>query len=252
MTKYIHASLSPLLTVVLVAFIGACSQQPTLQVTQESKQKWDLLQQQLVSIDEWEIHARAVILLRSERYNLSDGRDDSAHQIEEGKVYPVGINWSRQQDRFSMVIEAPFGQGVIRIESNLSPDKNRQFKLTLADGEFRLGATPEALLVSLLGWSIPVNGLKSWVKGLPQPDVESSYEIYGSGRLKSLRQNGWLVNYLAYFPEEKQPQQLPKQLFLKHENIEIKIVIERWGKHEASVEPESIFPDFDRREDLKQ
>jgi outer membrane lipoprotein LolB len=245
MTEYIHASLSRLLTIILVAFIGACSQQPALQVTQESEESWDLRQQQLANIDEWEIHARAVILLRSERYNLLAGRDDSAHQMAEGQVYPVGINWSRQQDRFSMVIEGPFGQGFIRIESNLSPNKNKQFKLTLADGEFRLGATPEALLVDLLGWSIPVNGLKSWIKGLPEPNVESISEIYGSGRLKSLRQNGWLVNYMAYFPEEKQPQQLPKRLFLKHENLEIKLVIERWGKLKTSAEAEFIFPDFD-------
>ena len=220
---------------VLVMFIGACSQTPELQVTQESEQNWDLRQQQLAAIDEWEIHARAAILLKVT--NINGEVDD--------EVYPVGINWSRQQEHFSMVIEAPFGQGVFRIESNVSTDKNKQFKLTLADGKYRLGVTPEALLVDQLGWSIPVSGLKSWIKGLPQPDVESSYEIYGSGRLKSLRQNGWLINYLAYFSEEKQAQRLPKRMYLKHDNLGIKIVIERWEKLEASVEAESIFPSFD-------
>ena len=144
-----------------------------------------------------------------------------------------------------MVIEAPFGQGVIRIESNVSIDKSKQFKLTLADGKYRLGSTPEALLTGLLGWSIPVSGLKSWVKGLPQPDVDYTHELYGSGQLKSLQQDGWLINYLAYFSAEKQPQTLPKRMYLKHKNLGIKIVVERWAELEVSVELESIFPNFD-------
>jgi outer membrane lipoprotein LolB len=169
----------------------------------------------------------------------------SASNLAIDKIYPVGFTWSRQKERFSMVIEALFGQGVTRIESNLSTEKDQQFKLTLADGNYSLGATPDELLVKLLDLSIPVTGLKSWIKGLPQPNVESSYEIDGFGRLKSLRQNGWLVNYLDYFSEEKQAQQLPKRLYLKHNNVRIKIVIERWEKLEASVEQESIFPNFD-------
>jgi outer membrane lipoprotein LolB len=235
MTLFKHASSSRWLIIVLVTLIGACSQTPELQVTEESEQIWDLRQQQLAGIDEWEIYARAAILLKETNSN---------GEIED-KVYPVGINWSRQQERFSMVIEAPFGQGVIRIGSNASTDKNKRFKLTLADGSYQLGVTPEALLVNLLGWSIPVSGLRSWVKGLPQPDIESSYEIYGSGRLKSLRQKGWLINYLAYFSEQEQAQQLPKRLYLKHDNLGIKIVIERWEKLQAPVQSESIFPDFD-------
>lgn len=217
---------SRLLIIGLVAFIAACSQTPDLRVTKASEQNWDLRKQQLAPVDEWEIHARAAILL-------------------EDKVYPVGINWSRQQERFSMVIEAPFGQGVIRIESNFSIDINEQFKLTLADGRHRLGPTPEALLEALLGWSIPVSGLKSWVKGLPQSDISYTHELFGTGQLKSLQQDGWLVNYLAYFSAEEQPQMLPKRMYLKHKNLGIKIVIERWAKLETSVEQESIFPDFD-------
>ena len=222
---------SRLLFIGLAMFVGACSQTPDLQVTKESKHHWDLRQQQLEPINEWEIHARAAILVKNE-------------QLED-KVYPVGINWSRQQERFSMVIEAPFGQGVIRIESNRSIDDDKQFKLTLADGKYRLGPTPEALLEDLLGWSIPVSGLKSWVKGLPEPDVDYSYELYGTGQLRSLRQDSWLINYLAYFPADQQPQSLPRRMYLKHKSLGIKIVIERWAKLEAVIEPESIFPDFD-------
>lgn len=231
MNLFQYRPLSRLLVFGLIVFIGACSQTPDLLVTPESELNWDLRQQQLMPIDEWEIHARAAILLKNE-------------QLED-KVYPVGINWSRQQEEFVMIIEAPFGQGVIRIESNPSIDKNEQFKLTLADGKYRLGATPEALLVDLLGWSIPVSGLKSWVKGLPQGEVDYSYELYGSGQLKSLRQDGWLINYLAYFSTEQQTQSLPKRLYLKHKNLGIKIVIERWTELETSIESESIFPNFD-------
>lgn len=241
MTILFRASVPRLIIIVLMIFVGACSQTPVLKVTLESEQNWDWRQQQLANINKWEIHARASIMVSPKPTQLGG----SASDITLDKVYPVGITWSRQQDHFSMVIEAPFGQGVIRIESNFSADKDQQFKLTLADGNYRLGATPDELLVKLLGWSIPVTGLKSWIKGLPQPDIESNYEIDGFGRLKSLQQNGWLVNYLGYFSAQNQAQQLPKRLYLKHNNVRIKIVIERWEKLEAQVEKESIFPNFD-------
>lgn len=241
MTILLRASVPRLLIIVLMIFVGACSQKPVLKVTLESEQNWDWRQQQLANINKWEIHARASIMVSPKPTRLGGSVSD----ITLDKIYPVGITWSRQQERFSIVIEAPFGQGIIRIESNLSIDKNKQFKLTLADGNYRLGATPDELLVQLLGWSIPVTGLKSWIKGLPQYGVESNYEIDGFGRLKSLRQNGWLVNYLDYFPALKQAQQLPKRLYLKHNNVGIKIVIERWEKFEAQAEQESIFPNFD-------
>ena len=101
MTLLIQPFFSRLLALVLVILIGACSQTPELQVTQESERSWDRRQQQLVNIDEWEIHARIAILL-------------------EDKVYPLVINWVRQQERSLMIMEAPFGQGVIRLQSTNS------------------------------------------------------------------------------------------------------------------------------------
>ena len=195
MTLFKQTSSLRLLIIFLVTFMSACSQTPELQVTQESEQKWDLRQQQLANINEWEIHARVAILLSAKPYQGLAGSNNLANEAMGNKVYPVGINWIRQSEYFSMVIEAPFGQGVIRIESNVSSDKNKQFKLTLADGKYSLGATPERLLFNLLGWSIPVSGLKSWIKGMPQPNVESNYEIYGSGKLKSLRSGMVVVLY---------------------------------------------------------
>ena len=245
MTLFKQTSSLRLLIIFLVTFMSACSQTPELQVTQESEQKWHLRQQQLANINEWEIHARVAILLSAKPHQGLSGSNNFANEAMGNKVYPVGINWIRQSEYFSMVIEAPFGQGVIRIESNVSSDKDKQFKLTLADGKYSLGATPERLLFNLLGWSIPVSGLKSWIKGMPQPNVESNYEIYGSGKLKSLRQNDWLINYLDYFSEEDQLQQLPKRLYLKHDNMGMKIAIERWEKLDATVGQESIFPNFD-------
>jgi outer membrane lipoprotein LolB len=232
MTPSIHNPRLRLLTIGLLLLVSACSNLPVVPVTKKSEQNWQLHQQQLAQIDHWEIHARAAILVNTAN-------------LDGDKVYPVGISWSRQQAQFSMIIEAPFGQGVIRIKSNPSTDTDKRFKLTLADGKYRLGPTPEALLTELLGWAIPVSGLKSWVKGSPQPETDYTYELYGEGRLKSMRQDGWLINYLAYFPSEEQTLPLPKRIYLKHKNLGIKIVIERWAQLEAQVEPESIFPNFD-------
>ena len=232
MTISIHnPRASLLLTGLIIALVSACSSLPELPVTQQSEQNWQLRRQQLAAIDHWQIYARAVISLHAEN-------------PQQDELYSVGINWNRQQARFSMTLEAPFGQGMVRIESNQSEDATKRFKLTLADGKYHLGSTPEALLTDLFGWSVPLSGLKSWVKGAPQPGLEYSYELYGEGRLKSMRQAGWLINYLAYFPPDKQARQLPKRIYLKRNNLAIKIAIKRWTDLKTPVQPESIFPDF--------
>ena len=206
--------------------LSACSSLPETVVTEKSEQDWIKRQQQLDAIDSWDIRGRAVILV-----------DDEIHH--------VGIGWQREQERFAMVVEAPFGQGVISIESNQPADDGAAYKLSLPDGQVDYGQSAESLLTGLLGWSLPVDGLKSWIKGLPQPQTEYRYTLYGEGRLKTLQQDGWAINYLEFFKVADQAQGLPRIIYMKHQALAIKLVIERWNSIQAQDEPAFLFPGFD-------
>ena len=209
----------------LIMSLAACSGLPELPVTDESYQNWARYQQQLHDINSWEIHARAVIIVGKE-------------------VYQVGISWQREIDQFVIVIEAPFGPGVFRLETNLQADGLPPIQLSMPDGQVLYDESAEALLLRVLGWAIPVKELRSWVKGLPLSDTEYSFELRASGRLKSLRQQGWEISYLDYFDEDTAAQGLPRKMYLKHQKLALKIVIERWRQFEAPVNAPVLFPDF--------
>jgi outer membrane lipoprotein LolB len=209
----------------LIMSLAACSSLPELPVTDESYQNWAAYQEQLHDIKSWEIHARSVIFVDKE-------------------VYQVGISWQRDIDQFVIVIEAPFGPGVFRLETNLQADGLPPIQLSMPDGRVLYDESSEALLLQELGWAIPLKGLRSWVKGLPLPGTEHSFELRASGRLKSLRQQGWEISYLDYFDEDTAAQGLPRKMYLEHQNLALKIVIERWRQFESPVSSPLIFPDF--------
>ena len=206
--------------------VGACSSLPDTPVTEESYIAWDRYQAQLAEFDSWEIHARSAIFVNEE-------------------VYQAGINWQREQNRFILVLEAPLGQGVFRIESNSANGSSAPVMLTLPDGQKYFNESAEALLLEVLGWSIPVSGLEWWIKGLPLGTADYSFDLRGDGRLKSLRQNGWKINYLDYFDRQSPAQGLPRKMYLKHQDLALKIVIERWHQYESPVDVPVLFPEFD-------
>jgi outer membrane lipoprotein LolB len=206
--------------------LAACSSINDLPVTDESYRDWDRHRAQLSTINSWEIHARSAIFVEQE-------------------VYQVGINWQREINQFVIVIEAPFGQGVFRIESGLQGDGMPPIKLSLPDGQVYFDDSAEALLKEVLGWSIPVSGLKSWIKGLPLINTDYSFDLRADGRLKSLRQDDWVINYLEYFSSDNTAQGLPRKMYLKHQDLALKIVIDRWQQTQARVNSPVLFPDFD-------
>jgi outer membrane lipoprotein LolB len=210
----------------MLFIVGACSSLPDTPVTEQSHNAWARHQTELAEIDSWEIHARSAIFV-------------------DQKVYQVGINWQRQQERFTLVIEAPFGQGVFRVESYTVGEESEPVMLTLPDGQIYRDDSAEALLDRVFGWSIPVSGLEWWIKGLPQGEDDYSFHLRGDGRLKSLQQDGWKVNYLEYFGAQSVAQGLPKKMYLKHQELAMKLVIERWHQHESKLEAPVLFPEFD-------
>lgn len=206
--------------------LAGCGSLPPAPVTDASRASWAERQQQLTQLDHWEIHARAAIFV-------------------EDDVYQVGITWRRAQDSYLILIEAPFGQGVFRLESLNADNLDATIKLTLPDEQPFYGASAELLLNDLLGWSLPVSGLKSWIKGLPGAQQDYSFDLNADGTLKSLRQDGWLINYLKYFDADSDNHGLPQRMYLKHQDAALKIVIERWKPLAIEVDSSDLFPNFD-------
>ncbi len=208
-----------LLLLLLLAVIG-CSSLPEVALDEQSRDRWSQYQLEAGRFNHWDLHGRAAIFVNDEVHN-------------------VGLKWNRNPETFEMILEAPFGQGMFRLQSN-----RKLVNLTLPDGQVVYGEDAEEALIKVIGWSIPVSGLEFWIRGIPQKDGDANYDLNGDGRLKSLLQNGWRINYLDYFEPQGPAKGLPRKMYLKRNDLAIKIVIEHWQKPKTIEIDSGLFPEF--------
>jgi outer membrane lipoprotein LolB len=209
------------LAVVLLA-LSACSRYGNLEDDSLRQNLWAVQQASAAEVTQWNLYARAALWLEDQFYN-------------------IGIRWQRHADgRFLMLLEAPFGQGVLRIDA-LGP---REFRLRLPDGQVFVNNTVEALMLDVVGWSLPFSGLDYWVRGLPSPADDYRYRLNSAGRAQSIRQDGWDIAYLDYFGGVGGTT-LPRRLKLSNDKVTLKLVIERWQLAASEANDAGLFPSFD-------
>lgn len=129
--------------------------------------------------------------------------------------------WLQRQDYFDIRLSGPLGRGATRLTGR--PDA---VALEVASqGRFEADS-PEALVESQLGWQLPVSNLLWWIRGLPAPDSRSRIALDGAGRLASLQQDGWDVQYLGY--SEENGYTLPSRIKLAGRDLQITLVVKDW------------------------
>ncbi len=129
--------------------------------------------------------------------------------------------WLQRQDYFDIRLSGPLGRGATRLTGR--PDA---VSLEVA-GQGRFDAeSPEALVQQQLGWELPVSHLLWWIRGLPAPDTRSRLELDDQGRLASLQQDGWQVEFLGY--GEHSGYSLPERVRLNGRELRITLVVKDW------------------------
>jgi outer membrane lipoprotein LolB len=206
----------------LVAIVSACASLPSKPVTEESHQLWQQRQQQLKSLTNWAIRGRVALFV-----------DD--------KVYNLGMAWTRKDQHHIINLEAALGQGMIRLEKTPG-----HAEMTTSEGETYYGHNAQQLLTRTTQLTLPVEGLETWIKGLGHENSPNLPDIDADGRAISLSQDGWKINYFDYELTTLKPDlqlELPHKLYLKRENLALKIVIDQWVI-DPVTETSPLFSDF--------
>lgn len=211
------------LLTLIVWLLQACSTTPVLLEPGSSAPSWEQYQLEAGRINSWHLQGRAAVFV-----------DDEVHNID--------IRWRRNVEEFVIILEAPFGQGVVRLES--SRETAYPVKLSLSNGHVIYADDAETALLDAVGFSIPLQGLDSWIRGLPMKTMSFRSELGNDGRLKMLSQNGWQINYLDYFKRADEARGLPARMYLKHDKLALKIVIEHWQKPLLEAGNRELFPVF--------
>ncbi len=136
--------------------------------------------------------------------------------------WTVTFHWVQDDDLYTMRFITPFGKGTYELKG----DRNGVSLLT-AENQLLQADNPERLLLDNLGWKVPFDGLKYWVRGLPEPGIDPENLVRDNkGRITDLQQSGWRISILRY--AEVKGIDLPGKIFMQNDRFKLRLVIQDW------------------------
>jgi outer membrane lipoprotein LolB len=162
-------------------------------------QQWERRMLELQQASGWQLDGRAAVAIGTQGWQAT-------------------LNW-RQIDRYAEVhLSGPFGIGALVL-------RQQPAGLSLN------GAQPsDAVLAQLqerLGFELPLENLRFWLLGVPDPSVSSELARNDQDRARQITQAGWSILYDRYMPVDADL--LPARLVLSREDVRVRIVIDRWN-----------------------
>jgi outer membrane lipoprotein LolB len=87
--------------------------------------------------------------------------------------------------------------------------------------------TAEELMQTHAGWRAPLNGLRYWILGRPDPDARvDALSLDAAGRLAELHQLGWVIRIERYGTFDGID--LPTRMTLENPRVRAKLVLRTW------------------------
>lgn len=138
----------------------------------------------------------------------------------EGERSSAGVRWTHKGAEDEILLLAPLGQTVARIFSDA------QGVLLETSGKQYFEQDAETLTERVLGWHLPLSGMRYWVLALPATGSEAAVERAQNGQISVLRQDGWEINYTRY--AEETARSLPLRMTLQRNGMEMLLLIDEW------------------------
>lgn len=136
------------------------------------------------------------------------------------------IDWRQEGDRYEVSLSAP----VTRQSWRLTGDtRNKAGRLEGLEGGTREGEDAEQLLREATGWDIPIQALTRWAQGMPGPAATGEQiDFAPDGRLRSVQESGWRIDYSLWFEPQGDRPTLPRQIVAVREGAKVRLIVDRW------------------------
>ena len=189
-----------ILSLLLAVFmIASCSAIPKIDEDLKS-QLWFEHQIAITGINVWNLNGRLGIKNQKNSSTLS-------------------FLWEQSYADYELRFIAPLGQGTYILKNTpegvvMHDPKNKTTTVKSTDN----------LFYQALGWKLNINGLKYWIRGIPEPDMSYTELLLDEkGRLTNMKQSGFNVNVSRYI--DQNGISLPKRLSIKSDDVQLKLVI---------------------------
>jgi len=138
------------------------------------------------------------------------------------------LSWRKRPEYTRMDFHGALGRGAWRLEAD-----GKAAKLELADGSTYQQPTVDQLVQQQLGWTIPVESLSWWVRGMAAPGKPQDMLFDEQGNLVRLDQDGWAVEFGTY--RSFGGFDMPVRLTAKQADWKVKLVVRRWELTQEQV-----------------
>jgi outer membrane lipoprotein LolB len=183
-----------LLIALMTALLSAC-------VTTRAPRSGLPWQQRLADLQQltaWQVEGRAAVAIGTQGWQAS-------------------MTWRQRDSAAGVHLSGPFGIGALQIKQTPS-------------GLSLNGAPPSdavtAQLQDRLGFDLPLDSLRFWLLGVPEPQNPFELERNEEDRARQLTQNGWRIQYDRYMAV--QADMLPALLVLSRDSVRVRIVVDHW------------------------
>ncbi|MFO7579182.1 MAG: lipoprotein insertase outer membrane protein LolB [Nitrosomonas halophila] len=139
------------------------------------------------------------------------------------------VRWRHTAHEDEIYLFSPLGQVVAEIYRDRTG-----VRLTTSEPAIYRAATAEQLTAQVLGWELPLAGLRYWVRGRHFPMTVAEKDTDRDHRTVAIRQDGWQIAYLDYYPEQAAQSALPRLLEFTRADMKMKLVVDQWQNEHAT------------------
>ena len=199
-----------MLALLFVVLLAGCATKPAVPLHDAAAldRLWDVRQAQLSGLAGWQMKGRVAVKSAEDSWSAS-------------------LSWQQQAETFDISFSSMLGQRMVQLKGD-----ELSASLYLPDDRVLSAANVSDLLDDELGWSVPMEGLRYWLVGLPAPEPEQAIApelnkgLDELGRLQWLEQSGWRIEYQRYRPAGIL--EVPKKMVLTRDELRVRFVIDRW------------------------
>ncbi|HEY8052085.1 MAG: lipoprotein insertase outer membrane protein LolB [Steroidobacterales bacterium] len=186
-----------------VAALGLLAGCRTLPVVAPVSVPWEERRPQLQARDHFELKGRVAIAVADQGVNAN-------------------LQWTQAGASTQVTLEGPLGVGAVRINAT-----GNRLAIVTADGQRLDNDAAHAELANRLGFDPPLQRLRFWIQGVPDPATPATETIEpGQQRLQALAQDGWSILYMAY--TQVGNEWLPQRLTVQRDAVRVRLLVDGW------------------------
>ena len=200
-----------------VLVLTGCASAPSRPAVDDPVKAWQHRVSDLSAIASWEVKAKLAVKTHK--------RGGQANML-----------WRREEADHNINLYGPLGGGRVVLTRTAEGATLRDNKKRTYHAE-----TTEELLYRIAGWQVPFGSMRYWVLGVPEPGQGYEESIDEWGRLQTLRQSGWEIEFVEY--RDFDGRELPRKFLMtalpgtthiaddqlgENDEVKVKIIIKRW------------------------